>query len=149
MISGELLLLIMRIGILILLALLIIVLITTINKEMKKGVKGSNEIKKTEYGLPAFLKMIFVGGTKPKNNENITLNKEIVIGRNDFQANVVIDSNFISGRHTRIFPFGESIMIEDLGSTNGTYVNNELIDSPKKLSENDIVMVGDTEFKVV
>jgi len=151
MLTGELWLLIMQFGVLVLLVFLIIALIVAINKEMRQKIKETkqNDIKKTEYGLPTFLKMILLSGAKPKSGETITLNHDIIIGRSETSANIVIDSSFVSGRHTRIFQYSDSFMIEDLGSTNGTYLNGEIITSPRKLNEGDIVIIGDSEFKVI
>ena len=151
MLTSEIMLLIMRFGVIILFVVLIIAMIAAINKQMRQKLTESskNNIKKTEYGLPAFLKMLLISGTKPQNGETITLNRDVIIGRNQLSANIVIDSNFVSSRHTRIFQYGESFMIEDLGSTNGTYLNGELIASPRKLNEGDVVIIGDSEFKVI
>jgi len=147
--GGELLLLVMRMLVIALLIALVIALIVAVNREMRANLEQRADLKKMEHGLPAFYKMIYLSGAKPKNVLNITLNKEIIVGRNEISANVIIDSNFVSTKHTRLFNFGDSVMIEDLGSTNGTYVNGEMITAPKKLSEDDIVIIGDTEFKVV
>ena len=50
------------------------------------------------------------------------------------------------GRHTRIYPRGGSLIVEDLGSTNGTYLNEELLETPRPLHQGDRLRIGNSEF---
>ncbi|MGH8573568.1 MAG: FHA domain-containing protein, partial [Gammaproteobacteria bacterium] len=54
----------------------------------------------------------------------------------------------ISRRHARVFQQGEKIMIEDLGSTNGTTVNGRRISKPMELRHGDTVNVGTTKLEL-
>ena len=45
-----------------------------------------------------------------------------------------------------MFEQGNVVVIEDLGSTNGTYLNEELLESPRPLHAGDRVRIGDSEF---
>jgi serine/threonine-protein kinase len=54
----------------------------------------------------------------------------------------------ISRRHAMIRQDGEKLVIEDLGSTNGTFVNDRRIDAPYELSAGDRIAVGDTVLEV-
>jgi predicted component of type VI protein secretion system len=53
-----------------------------------------------------------------------------------------------SRRHAAIRRAGEALLIEDLGSTNGTFVNGERIGAPRRLSEGDEVRIGETVWLV-
>ncbi len=53
---------------------------------------------------------------------------------------------FASSRHARVYEQGKILVIEDLGSTNGTYLNEELLDGPRPLHPGDRVRIGDSEF---
>jgi pSer/pThr/pTyr-binding forkhead associated (FHA) protein len=66
---------------------------------------------------------------------------EILIGR-DPQNNLQLQDDTISGRHTRIFYSGSHWLVEDTQSTNGTYLNDEKIQSPTTLVENDVIRCG-------
>jgi pSer/pThr/pTyr-binding forkhead associated (FHA) protein len=74
------------------------------------------------------------------------LSGEINIGR-DNGAGIVIDDTYASQQHARVFPQGERFMVEDLGSTNGTYVNGRRISYPVELRDGDRVKIGKTVFE--
>jgi hypothetical protein len=68
-----------------------------------------------------------------------------VLGRGD-QAEIRLDDPFASSRHARLVRQGGIVVIEDLGSTNGTYLNEELLSGPQPLHQGDRVRIGDSEF---
>ena len=67
---------------------------------------------------------------------------QIIIGRSS-KADIQIDQEAVSRNHCKIINTGKSIMLRDLGSTNGTYVNGERITS-QHLAEGDRINVGRT-----
>jgi len=73
---------------------------------------------------------------------------ESIIGRSRM-AQVHINESTVSRQHARILssPLGE-VTIEDLGSSNGTYVNNEKIEGRRRLADGDRIHVGDAELRV-
>jgi FHA domain len=73
------------------------------------------------------------------------LDGDLVLGRGDM-AEIRLEDPFASARHARVFEQGNVIVIEDLGSTNGTYLNEELLESPRPLHPGDRVRIGDSEF---
>jgi hypothetical protein len=68
-----------------------------------------------------------------------------VLGRSD-DADIVLSDAFASGRHARLDPQGEIMVLEDLGSTNGTYLNGEPLGGPQPLHPGDHIRIGDSEF---
>jgi hypothetical protein len=68
-----------------------------------------------------------------------------VLGRGD-SAEIRLEDPFASGRHARVTAQGGIVVIEDLGSTNGTYLNEELLQGPQPLHDGDRVRIGDSEF---
>jgi hypothetical protein len=68
------------------------------------------------------------------------------LGRSD-AADVRIDDSFASASHARLYPSGQGVFIEDLGSTNGTYVNGRKVTRPLLLQGDDTVQIGDTELR--
>jgi pSer/pThr/pTyr-binding forkhead associated (FHA) protein len=73
------------------------------------------------------------------------LDGDLVLGRGD-RAEIRLEDPFASSRHARIFEQGNIVVIEDLGSTNGTYLNEELLQTPRPLHPGDRVRIGDSEF---
>lgn len=70
------------------------------------------------------------------------------LGRSD-RVDIQIDDPFASSRHARIERQGDVLVIEDLGSTNGTYLNGDLLDGPQPLHPGDRIRIGDNEFSFV
>ena len=83
-----------------------------------------------------------------RENERLDVETAIVIGRSP-ECDVRLEDNFLSSRHARIANDGGDLSIEDLGSTNGTYVNQELVKGRVHLERGDIVQVGGVLFEVV
>jgi FHA domain len=73
------------------------------------------------------------------------LDGDIVLGRGD-RAEIRLEDPFASSRHAHIYEQGNIVVIEDLHSTNGTYLNEELLQSPRPLHPGDRVRIGDSEF---
>jgi hypothetical protein len=73
------------------------------------------------------------------------LDGQIVLGRGE-RAEIRLDDPFASARHALVYEQGSSIVIEDLGSTNGTYLNEELLQTARPLHPGDRVRIGDSEF---
>ena len=73
------------------------------------------------------------------------LDGDIVLGRGD-RAEIRLEDPFASSRHARIHAQGNVLVIEDLNSTNGTYLNEELLETPRPLHPGDRVRIGDSEF---
>ena len=66
------------------------------------------------------------------------------MGRGDVE--IVLEDPFASTRHARVERQGGVVVLEDLGSTNGTYLNEELLSGPQPLHLGDRVRIGDSVF---
>ena len=66
------------------------------------------------------------------------------LGRGDVE--IVLEDPFASTRHARLERQAGVMVIEDLGSTNGTYLNEELLSGPQPLHVGDRVRIGDSVF---
>jgi two-component system, cell cycle response regulator len=71
----------------------------------------------------------------------------IVIGRSS-KSDIQIDQESISRSHAKVVNDGKTIAVRDLGSTNGTYVNDQLVDE-SPLRNGDFVKIGRTIFKFI
>ena len=68
-----------------------------------------------------------------------------VLGRGD-RAEIRLEDPFASSEHARLLRQGPVVVLEDLGSTNGTYLNEERLDGPQPLHAGDRIRIGDSEF---
>ena len=71
----------------------------------------------------------------------------VVVGRSP-NSDIVVDEPYVSSTHARFTIQGPALVVEDLGSTNGTMVNGHPIAQPVTLREIDEVQVGDTIMRV-
>jgi hypothetical protein len=84
--------------------------------------------------------MNFAPGTVFEIGESATL------GRTG-NADVPVEDPFASAAHARIFPRGQFMYIEDMGSTNGTYLNGRMLRRPEQLKVADSIRIGETEYR--
>jgi hypothetical protein len=63
------------------------------------------------------------------------------------EADVRIDDQFASQLHARVDSRSDGYFVEDLQSTNGTFLNGATLEGEAPLSDLDIVRIGDTEFR--
>jgi pSer/pThr/pTyr-binding forkhead associated (FHA) protein len=81
----------------------------------------------------------------PTGRQHLLENDKTIIGR-AVDCDIVITSKRVSREHTQIRREGWRIYVEDLGSTNGTFFNNERIMAPMQLRDGDQIQVGDVLF---
>ena len=70
-----------------------------------------------------------------------------LIGRNP-ECALVLDDDYASGRHCRVFHDGSGWVVEDLGSTNGTFVGNRPITEPTPISPGGSIRIGRTVLEL-
>ena len=72
----------------------------------------------------------------------------VAVGRGG-QNEVPLDGDeFASAQHARFESRRDGFWVEDIGSTNGTFVNGARVTTPRRLSKGDVVRVGQTDFRV-
>lgn len=114
---------------------------------MYKDLKGSGKsyLKKKKFGL----EVIQVG-----INENLKigavflLGGEFTIGRKDNNA-LTLSDPYSSGYHARILRKEEDFILEDLGSTNGTFLNGTVVKEREYLTVGDEIKIGELNLKVI
>ena len=72
----------------------------------------------------------------------------IVVGRASDCGLLLDHDEFASSHHARISPADNGLWIEDLGSTNGTFVNDARVTTSRQLRPDDLVKIGETELRV-
>ena len=86
-------------------------------------------------------------GSRAMRGLHVDVLGPVVVGRSP-SSDIVIDEPYVSATHARFTIQGPALVLEDLGSTNGTMVNGHVIDQPVTLSDGDEVQVGDTVMRV-
>ena len=74
------------------------------------------------------------------------IHDEAIMGRAP-TSDVQIEDAFASSAHARVFPRGQTMYIEDLGSTNGTYLNERQLEAVQELRPDDTIRIGETEYR--
>jgi FHA domain len=86
-----------------------------------------------------------IGTAGPLEGERVDVAADVVLGR---EGDVAVDDSEASRRHARLRPVERGLEIEDLGSTNGTWVNGKRIEGPTRLAAGDEVRLGISTFRV-
>jgi hypothetical protein len=72
---------------------------------------------------------------------------QLTIGRGGQNDIAIASDEYASARHARFEPRQDGVWVQDLGSTNGTYLNGMRLEHPKRLAHGDIVRVGETDLR--
>src|SRR6266568_4052737 len=84
-----------------------------------------------------------------RRGETHAIDREVTVGRGGGCAIVLSDDTYASQLHARLFQQNGEGYVEDLGSTNGTYVNGKQIKGVTRLKRGDQVQFGQTVAEVV
>ena len=105
--------------------------------------KQKKQRTRSDKKLPSALRI-----TKGKQ-EGLTLplGDALKIGRSA-DCQLVLDDDYVSTRHARIVRKADGCVVEDLGSTNGTFVNNQRIVTPTAFGIGDTIRIGRTLLTV-
>jgi pSer/pThr/pTyr-binding forkhead associated (FHA) protein len=89
----------------------------------------------------------FISGKYQGGEFPLRMDREIVVGRSS-DLDMVLVEDMVSRKHAKIAASGDQIVIQDLGSTNGTFVNGEKI-KKARLKEGDRILIGTSIIKLV
>ncbi|MBE0408418.1 MAG: FHA domain-containing protein [Anaerolineales bacterium] len=84
---------------------------------------------------------VLVGQAGPLNGQRWMIRNAIIVGR-DSSCDIEIPNRQVSRQHARFTPSDEGLMLEDLGSKNGTHYNGQLIFDPVLLRDGDIIQIA-------
>jgi pSer/pThr/pTyr-binding forkhead associated (FHA) protein len=88
--------------------------------------------------------LVQADGAKPRS---VRLAGSTVVGR-AIECDLRLDDTYVSQQHARIFGKNGSWYVEDLGSTNGTFVNEQRLAAPAMLTPGDRIRVGTTVMEL-
>lgn len=106
--------------------------------------------KAAQAPRPSKKKKLHLEVLEPPDHEGLIfdLDEELTIGRSPGCGVPVTYDSYSSTVHARLFRQGNQLWVEDLNSTNGTYVNSERLTRPHRLGKGDLLQVGGTVFEV-
>lgn len=118
-------------------------------KIMYKDVKGGGRRRtsqgKKSYGIEV---MEVVGNSNLKKGAVVPIRGIVTIGRKNDNS-IVLSDQHVSSNHARFVIKNNILFIEDLNSTNGTYVNGKKVEGKVKLFGKDEIKIGSTSFMVL
>ena len=71
----------------------------------------------------------------------------LTIGRGSQNDISISKDEFASARHARFEPRQDGVWVQDRGSTNGTFLNGNRLDRPRRLTNGDVIRVGETDLR--
>jgi pSer/pThr/pTyr-binding forkhead associated (FHA) protein len=93
-------------------------------------------------------RLVVVSSPTFQDGEVFTLDSHpLTVGRAGNNDVSMPDDEYASGRHARFEPRRDGVWIEDIGSTNGTFVNGIRLTRERKLTPGDVVRVGETDLR--
>jgi hypothetical protein len=113
--------------------------------EMLRGNAASNEDSSNESQAGLRLRVI---EPVDERGKVFDLGGEVTLGRSSACVVPLEHDTFASTVHARVFPRNGELWIEDLGSTNGTFLNDRRLGAPVRLKRGDRVKVGRTLLEV-
>ena len=81
------------------------------------------------------------------NSERTLDSMPVTLGRSAESDMNLGDDEFASAQHARVEPRRDGVWVEDVGSTNGTFVNGIKLERPRKLTPGDVIRVGETDLR--
>jgi diguanylate cyclase (GGDEF)-like protein len=91
--------------------------------------------------------LVVIHGVELGKKFDLKLN-ETVVGRSS-KADIQVDEESVSRNHATLINDGQKVAVKDLGSTNGTYVNDEQTSGEMTLRNGDLLRIGRTIFKFI
>jgi pSer/pThr/pTyr-binding forkhead associated (FHA) protein len=93
-------------------------------------------------------RLVVVRSADLGEGEQFELNSsQVTIGRGRQNDISISSDEFASARHARFESRGNGVWVQDLGSTNGTYLNGTRLERPRRLTSGDVVRVGETDLR--
>ena len=107
-----------------------------------RGAKGEAAGPAAPAGPTSLI--VYADGAKPRT---VKLAASMVIGRSP-ECELLVDDTYASQQHARLFGKNGAWYVEDLGSTNGTYVNDQKLAAPAMIQPGDRVRIGTTVLEL-
>jgi len=148
------LLLVLKISFLVLLYLFIWRIVRTASRDLRLPQESFILTPSAAAGVhasrpgPVTGRLVVVKSADLQDGEGFELNSaQLTIGRGNQNDIPIATDEYASARHARFEPRQDGVWVQDLGSTNGTFLNGTRLDRPRRLAQGDVVRVGETDLR--
>ena len=148
-------LLILKVGFIVLLYLFIWRIVRSASRDFRTGpasesvIIGPGEAAGLGLAPATRAKLVVLKSPALEAGEEIPVDSmPVAIGRGGQNEVPLEEDEFASARHARFEAKRDGLWVEDIGSTNGTFVNGARVTTPRRLTKGDVVRVGQTDFRV-
>ena len=148
------LLLVLKIAFLVLLYLFIWRIVRTASRDLRLPQESFILAPSAAAGVhasrpgPVTGRLVVVKSADLSDGEGFELNSaQLTIGRGNQNDIPIATDEYASARHARFEPRQDGVWVQDLGSTNGTFLNGTRLDRPRRLAQGDVVRVGETDLR--
>jgi pSer/pThr/pTyr-binding forkhead associated (FHA) protein len=147
-------LLILKIAFLVLLYLFIWRIVRTASRDLRLPQESFILAPSSQAGIqpvrrgPVTGRLVVVKSPDLDEGEDFELDSaQLTIGRGGQNDIAIRSDEYASARHARFEPRQDGVWVQDLGSTNGTYLNGARLERPRRLTGGDVVRVGETDLR--
>lgn len=146
--DSELTVALIRLSYLALLWIMVIVCVIAIKSDIYGKVFSRKKTKTQEEKYQnTSRRLVIVEGSMKGTSIQLLQGQEVIIGRSP-TCTLVINDTYASSRHVRIYSKGSRWIAEDMGSTNGTYIGTQRLQSPTTLRTGDTIRIGQTVIEM-
>ncbi len=138
-------LLLLRVALVVILYLVILQVVGVARREMRKAALSPAATTRSKP-VVGHLIVVDSGSTELKPGQRLDIEPITTLGRSPTNT-IVLESTFVSTEHTRILYRDKSLWVEDMGSRNGTLVDQKTVAQAVAVSPGTILQVGDVRFK--
>ena len=143
--SIDILVLILRVAVVLLLYFFLWQVLRFVMRDLRTGGQAANGTS-SPYGQ---LLVLRAGASGVAAGKTFPLGPSNIIGRSMENCEIALNDTFLSSQHARLELQGDVWILEDLNSTNGTFVNEIEVRDATSVEEGDIIRVGRVEMRLV
>jgi FHA domain-containing protein len=146
-------LLVLKLAFLVLLYLFIWRIVRTASRDLRLPQESFILAPSRETGAPAPRsphsgRLVVVKSSHLEEGTDVALDSaQVTVGRGGQNDIALPQDDYVSARHARFEPRQDGVWIQDLGSTNGTFLNGVRLEQPRRLTPGDVVKVGETDLR--
>ncbi|MEN9937090.1 MAG: hypothetical protein RLZZ387_3669 [Chloroflexota bacterium] len=145
--SIDIIILLLRVAVVLLLYFFLWQVLRFVMRDLQgAGQAGASGAQTSPYGQLVVLRS---GQSGVAAGKTFPLSPSTIIGRSMEQCEIALNDSFLSQQHARLELRADQWVLEDLGSTNGTFVNDIEVRDPTIVEEGDIVRLGRIEMRLV